>query len=80
MANSNSGRIVANPRILGGKPIIKGTRVSVELILELISSGMSVDEILKQYPHLKRGDILSAVDYAAKVLRREKVIAVRNYS
>ena len=68
-------RITFNPNILGGKPIIRGTRISVEFILELLSSGMSVDEILKEYKHLKKEDILEALDYASKVIKREEVIS-----
>lgn len=68
-------RITFNPNILGGKPIIRGTRISVEFILELMSSGMSIDQILKEYKHLKREDILDALDYASKVIKREEVIS-----
>ncbi len=68
-------RITFNPNILGGKPIIRGTRISVEFILELMSSGMSIDDILKEYKHLKREDILDALDYASKVIKREEVIS-----
>ena len=68
-------RITFNPNILGGKPIIKGTRISVDFILELLSSGMSTDEILKEYKHLKREDILDALDYAAKSIKREEIIS-----
>ena len=68
-------RITFNPNVLGGKPIIRGTRISVEFILELMSSGMSIDEILKEYKHLKREDILDALDYASKVIKREEVIS-----
>ncbi len=67
-------RIVFNPKILAGKPIIKGTRISVEFILELLSSGMSVSEIVKEYPHLKREDVMAAVEYAAKVIKHEELI------
>ena len=67
-------RITFNPNVLGGKPIIKGTRISVEFILELLSSGMGIDEILKDYKHLKKEDILEALDYASKVVKREEVI------
>lgn len=56
-------RIIIDEKILAGKPIIKGTRISVEFILELLSSGMSVQEILKEYPHLKREDVLAASAY-----------------
>ena len=66
-------RIIVDPDILLGKPIIKGTRISVELILELLASGMSVEEILVDYPHLKKDDILAAIEYAAKRLKYEEV-------
>jgi len=67
-------RITFNPKILGGKPIIKGTRISVQFILELLSAGMEIDEILEQYPHLEREDILAALDYAAKTIANEEII------
>ena len=68
-------RITFNPNVLGGKPTIKGTRISVEFILELLSSGMNIDEILKEYKHLKKEDILESLDYASKVIKREEVIS-----
>ena len=67
-------RIVVSPKIMGGKPVIKGTRIPVYFILELISNGWSIDDILKEYPHLTREDVLAAVKYAARVLREEVVI------
>ena len=66
-------RIIVDERILAGKPIIKGTRISVEFILELLSSGMSIQEILQEYPHLKKEDILAALAYATKVLKKEEI-------
>ncbi len=66
-------RIAIDPKILSGKPVIKGTRISVEFVLELLSSGMSVEEILNEYGHLTREDILAALDYAARMLRHEEV-------
>lgn len=57
--------ITQNPDILGGKPIIKGTRMSVESILDLIASGMSTEEILKDYPILKKEHIQAAAAYAS---------------
>lgn len=68
-------RIVVDSSILGGKPIIKGTRISVELILKLLSSGMTIKEILNDYPHLKKEDIQTAVEYAGYALRHEKIIS-----
>ena len=53
--------IVIDEEICGGKPVIKGTRISVEFILELLSNGWSYDEILKNYPQLKKKDILEAI-------------------
>ncbi len=66
-------RIVVNKEVLAGKPIIDGTRISVEFILEMLSSGMSIEKILEEYPHLKREDILSALAYAARILKKEEV-------
>ncbi len=68
-------RIIVDHDILAGKPIIKGTRISVELILELLSSGMSVQDIIKEYPHLKKEDVLAALSYATRVLRQEEIYA-----
>lgn len=47
-------RIVVNPKVMAGKPVIKGTRIPVEQVLRLLAQGLSFDEILKDYPHLKK--------------------------
>ena len=60
--------ITQNPKILGGKPIIAGTRMSVESVLELLASGMEVNEILKEYPFLKKEYIQAAIKYATKLV------------
>jgi uncharacterized protein (DUF433 family) len=67
-------RIISNPKILGGKPIIKGTRISVEFIMELVASGMTVGEIIKAYPFLKQEDVMAALRYTAKVFKKQEVI------
>jgi uncharacterized protein (DUF433 family) len=67
-------RIVANPKILGGKPIIRGTRLSVEFILDLLASGISEKEILEDYPHATREDIQACLHYAANACRNEILI------
>ena len=67
-------RIIINPKIMGGKPVIKGTRIPVYFILELIANGWTIDDILKEYPHLTREDVLATVRYAARVLREEIVV------
>jgi len=66
-------RIVCNPNILGGKPVIRGTRISVQFLLELLGAGMSISEILEEYPHLEREDILAAIRYAAHTVANEEV-------
>ena len=64
-------RIVSDPTILGGKPIIKGTRISVEMIMEWIASGASRDDILKSYPHLSTEDVQQVTGYAAQAVKNE---------
>ena len=68
-------RIVINPKIMLGKPVIKGTRLSVEIIVEKIAYGETTDDILKDYPFLTAEDIRAALLYAAKSLAREEVYA-----
>lgn len=70
------GRIAIDPKVLRGKPVIKGTRIPVYLIVELMASGMSEAEILKEYPDLSREDVRAALQYASKVLRQEEVIPI----
>ncbi len=69
-------RIVSNPEILVGKPTIKGTRISVELILGWLAVGWSFEDLLESYPHITREDILAAIAFAAEMLRDEEYIAV----
>lgn len=64
--------IIQDPKILGGKPIIAGTRMSVESILELLGSNMTVDEILNEYPFLKKNQVQAAIDYAVKIVGKEE--------
>ena len=64
-------RIAVNPKILGGKPVIKGTRISVEFILELLASDVSEEEILQDYPHINREDIHACLRYAARFYKNE---------
>lgn len=66
-------RIVINPEILAGKPVIKGTRIAVEFILDLMASGWNDEKILENYPQLKKEDVIAALRYAAETLKAEKV-------
>lgn len=67
-------RIYVDPKIMLGKPVIKGTRLSVELILKKLSEGISEIELLKAYPQLKKEDILAALSYSADVISKEELI------
>lgn len=66
-------RIVVDPDILVGKPVVKGTRLSVDFLLGLLAQGWPETEILRNYPGLQREDLLAAWAYASEVLREEKV-------
>lgn len=68
-------RITTDPNIMLGKLVIKGTRITVELILRKLSEGMTIDELLEAYPHLTKEDILAALSYSADVISQEELIA-----
>lgn len=70
-------RITSNPEIFGGKPIIRDMRISVELILALLSQGASSDEILAEYPALEAEDIRACLAYAHAVVAHDQLDAVR---
>lgn len=63
-------RIETNPRVLEGKPVVRGTRISVQLLLDLVAEGVTFDEILASYPELTRPDIEAAVRYASALTGR----------
>ena len=67
----NQSLIISNPNILHGKPVISGTRISVELILDRVASGMNTKEILKDYPHLTARKIQAALSYAKSLVSRK---------
>ncbi len=69
-------RITVNPEIFGGKPIIRGMRISVELILSLLRQGESWDVLLKDYPDLEPEDIEACLEYARTVVANESIDAV----
>ena len=70
-------RIVIDPEICHGKPTIRGLRYSVESILDLLSSGMSIDEILDDYEDLEREDILAVLQYASKLSKVKSIYKVK---
>jgi uncharacterized protein (DUF433 family) len=69
-------RITVDPAILVGKPIIKGTRISVELIMDRFSDGWAMEDILASHPHITRDDVLAALSFAAEIFREERFVAV----
>ena len=66
-------RVTIDPRICGGKPCIKGTRIWVSLILDLLASGVAEAELLAEYPQLTHEDVLAAIAYGAEVTR-ERIV------
>jgi uncharacterized protein (DUF433 family) len=66
-------RIIVDPQILVGKPVIKGTRLAVEFIVDLLAQGWSDDEILRNYPGITQDDIRACLSYASEILRAEKI-------
>jgi uncharacterized protein (DUF433 family) len=68
-----SGRIVADPRVMVGQPVVKGTRLTVEFILGLLAEGWTVQRILKPYPRLTKADALACVVYARDLVSEVRV-------
>jgi len=66
-------KIVSDPEVLKGKPVIAGTRISVELIMNFLGAGMSVEDILKEYTELKKSEILAAIDYAKELVKKPSI-------
>jgi uncharacterized protein (DUF433 family) len=64
--------IVVDPKILVGKPLIRGTRISVEFVVDLLAAGWSHDQVLESYPHITEQDIRACLAYAGQLLREEQ--------
>jgi uncharacterized protein (DUF433 family) len=67
-------RVTADYRVMVGKPVIKGTRITVELILQKLSQGATIENIVEMYPHLDKEDVLAALMYASAVIANEEII------
>jgi uncharacterized protein (DUF433 family) len=67
-------RITSNPAILRGKPIIRGTRISIEFILDLLASGATGEQVISKYPQLTISDVQQALQYAAASVRNEVLL------
>jgi len=68
-------KIMSDPSIMLGKPIIKGTRITVEFILKKLSEGMTTEELISGYPNLTLEDIHAVLDYSYNVISKEEIIA-----
>ena len=66
-------RIVSDPAVMRGKPVIAGTRITVEHVLRMLGAGMTVEELLAEYPQLSREDVQAAQAFAAEWMAEEKV-------
>lgn len=67
------GHVERNPEVMLGKPVICGTRITVELLLEKLAADVTIEEILADYPRLKREDVLAALDYARAALGTDEM-------
>lgn len=70
-----TSRIEINPEICSGKPVVRGTRILVRNILGMFAGGYSVERVLESYPELSREDIAAALEYAARVIDEDQVVA-----
>ncbi len=73
MAKDYLERIAIDPKVMVGKPVIRGTRIPVELVVRRVGQGMTIDEMLQEYPRLAVADIYAALLYAADVVSNEDV-------
>ena len=78
MTTRYHNRIITDPEIMLGKPTIKGTRITVELVLRQLAQGITVQDILKNYPHLAKEDIYAAIEYATQLVEEEKTYFLDN--
>ncbi|GAA6623907.1 DUF433 domain-containing protein [Scytonema sp. NUACC26] len=72
--------IVSDPKIMLGKPVVKGTRITVEHILEEMAGGRTIDELLDAYPSLTHQGIQAALTFAAESVRHERVFSISNHT
>ncbi len=72
--------IVSDPAVMMGKPVVAGTRITVDLILEKMASGETVEQVLEAHPRLTREGVFAALDYAMRVLRSDVVYPIERQS
>lgn len=69
-------RIIVDSNVLVGKPVIKGTRIAVELLMDRLSDGWTMEDILAAYPHISRDDVLAAISFVTEIFKEEDYIAI----
>jgi len=67
-------RIVVDPDVMAGKPVVRGTRIPVDAIIRRLAAGMSVSDVLEEYPNLQPADVKAALEYGARVVSGEDVV------
>ncbi len=70
-------RITVDSQVLVGKPIIRGTRISVELLMERLADGWTMEQVLSSYPRVTRDDVLAAIAFVTEVFREEEYVAIQ---
>ncbi len=70
-------RIISDYQVMLGKPVVKGTRITVELLLRKSSEGATIADILKMYPHLEEADVMAALMYASDMMANEEMIMLK---
>lgn len=76
MPDQDEDRIIIDPKILVGKPVIRGTRIAVEFVIDLLAEGWSHQQILANYPHLTQQDITACLRYAGSMMKQERVYPI----
>jgi uncharacterized protein (DUF433 family) len=72
MAEEWKERISVDSKVLAGKPVIKGTRIAVEFVLDLLANGWAIEKILKNYPQLKKEEVTAVLKYATEILTKPR--------
>jgi uncharacterized protein (DUF433 family) len=67
-------KICISPDIMLGKPVIRGTRITVEFIIKNMSEGMEIDDIISEYPPVQKGDIMACLAYSADVISKDEIL------
>ncbi|MFU8771339.1 MAG: DUF433 domain-containing protein [Anaerolineales bacterium] len=76
----NEPLVISNPDVMMGKPVVRGTRITVELILEKLAAGESIEQILEAHPRLTREAVLEAIAFARDALRADVIYPIANAS